>query len=65
MPRPGEVTLSHRGVVFLDKLPEFGRTVLEVLLGETPTPDPQGTLGDKGPDIDGLLAEVRRIQGLG
>ena len=31
MPRPGEVTLSHRGVLFLDELPEFGHNVLEVL----------------------------------
>ncbi|MBI3742933.1 MAG: ATP-binding protein [Chloroflexi bacterium] len=30
-PRPGEVTLSHRGVLFLDELPEFGQTTLEVL----------------------------------
>ena len=31
LPRPGEITLSHRGVLFLDELPEFGHAALETL----------------------------------
>lgn len=58
-PRPGEISLAHRGVLFLDELPEFGSNLIEVL--RRPLEGKRRAIASNGSSIDSSNIAARQL----
>ena len=64
IPKPGEVTLAHLGVLFLDDLPSFSPAVLDALAGALETGEVSFSRGDHSLEFPSrfmLIATIERL----